>query len=106
MLLLLTTASSPAQPRLGAIRGRVDIRKVFQPPERRPSVSELGAPPPRDIQDLRRAVDSHRPGDRVELRVRRAKSQERVHNDMERDRFFTAEQAVEYGLIDRVLQQH
>ena len=56
MLLLLTTASSPAQPRLGAIRGRVDIRKVYQPPERRPSVSELGAPPPRDIQDLRRAV--------------------------------------------------
>ncbi len=30
-------------------------------------------------------------------------SVERVHEDMERDRFFTAEQAVEYGLIDRVL---
>jgi ATP-dependent Clp protease, protease subunit len=28
---------------------------------------------------------------------------EEVHDDMERDRFFTAEQAVEYGLIDRVL---
>jgi ATP-dependent Clp protease protease subunit len=28
---------------------------------------------------------------------------ERVHEDMERDRFFTAEQAVEYGLADRVL---
>jgi ATP-dependent Clp protease, protease subunit len=28
---------------------------------------------------------------------------EQVHDDMERDRFFTAEQAVEYGLIDRVL---
>jgi ATP-dependent Clp protease protease subunit len=26
-----------------------------------------------------------------------------VHDDMERDRFFTAEQALEYGLIDRVL---
>jgi ATP-dependent Clp protease protease subunit len=31
-------------------------------------------------------------------------SLERVHEDMERDRFFTAEQAVEYGLADRVLE--
>ena len=56
MLLLLTTASSPAQPRLGAIRGRVQILRVEKPPERRPSVSELGAPLPREIPDLRRAV--------------------------------------------------
>ena len=33
-------------------------------------------------------------------------TEERVHVDMERDRFFTAEQAVEYGLIDRVLESH
>jgi ATP-dependent protease ClpP protease subunit len=25
---------------------------------------------------------------------------------MERDRFFTAEQALEYGLVDKVLQSH
>ncbi len=31
---------------------------------------------------------------------------EDVHHDMERDRFFTAEQAREYGLIDRVLTSH
>ena len=31
---------------------------------------------------------------------------EQVHEDMERDRFFTAEQAVEYGLIDRVITSH
>ena len=31
---------------------------------------------------------------------------EQVHEDMERDRFFTAEQAVKYGLIDRVLTSH
>ncbi|HUA11898.1 MAG TPA: ATP-dependent Clp protease proteolytic subunit [Solirubrobacteraceae bacterium] len=31
---------------------------------------------------------------------------EEVHGDMERDRFFTAEQALEYGLIDRVLASH
>ena len=55
-VLLLTTASSPAQPRLGAIRGRVESRRVIQAPERRPSVAELGAPPPREIPDLRRTV--------------------------------------------------
>src|SRR4051794_28028480 len=31
------------------------------------------------------------------------KTQEQVHVDMERDRFFKADQAVEYGLIDRIL---
>jgi ATP-dependent Clp protease protease subunit len=30
-------------------------------------------------------------------------SKEQVHEDMERDRFFTPHEAVEYGLIDRVL---
>jgi ATP-dependent Clp protease, protease subunit len=33
-------------------------------------------------------------------------SKEQVRTDMERDRFFTAEQALEYGLIDRVLEPH
>jgi ATP-dependent Clp protease, protease subunit len=32
-------------------------------------------------------------------------SLERVNEDMERDRFFTAEGAVEYGLVDRVLER-
>ena len=30
-------------------------------------------------------------------------SREQVHDDMERDRFFSAEQAVEYGLVDRIV---
>src|ERR1700742_493529 len=30
----------------------------------------------------------------------------RVHDDMDRDRYFTAEQAREYGLIDRVITSH
>ncbi len=33
-------------------------------------------------------------------------SEEQVHTDMERDRFFKSEQAVEYGLIDRVISAH
>ena len=34
------------------------------------------------------------------------KAKEQVHKDMERDRFFKAHEAVEYGLIDRVIDQH
>ncbi|MEA2193585.1 MAG: ATP-dependent Clp protease, protease subunit [Solirubrobacteraceae bacterium] len=33
-------------------------------------------------------------------------SEEQVRADMERDRFFKPEEAVTYGLIDRVLEQH
>jgi ATP-dependent Clp protease protease subunit len=29
-----------------------------------------------------------------------------VHIDMERDRFFKADEAVAYGLIDRVIEHH
>jgi ATP-dependent Clp protease, protease subunit len=32
--------------------------------------------------------------------------EERVHADMERDRFFKPDEAVEYGLIDRVIEHH
>jgi ATP-dependent Clp protease protease subunit len=31
---------------------------------------------------------------------------EQVHTDMERDRFFKPDEAVEYGLIDRVIDKH
>ncbi len=34
------------------------------------------------------------------------RSVEQVHEDMERDRFFSSEGAVEYGLIDRVIESH
>jgi ATP-dependent Clp protease protease subunit len=34
------------------------------------------------------------------------RSKEQVHEDMERDRFFAAEEAVEYGLIDSVIESH
>ena len=33
-------------------------------------------------------------------------SLERVHEDMERDRFFKPDEAVEYGLIDKVISSH
>jgi plastocyanin len=56
VILVLATGTSPAQPRLGGIRGRVEVRRVVLPAERRPSAAELGAPPPREIPDLRRTV--------------------------------------------------
>ena len=32
------------------------------------------------------------------------KSEEQVHDDMDRDRFFSAEEAADYGLIDRIME--
>jgi ATP-dependent Clp protease protease subunit len=31
---------------------------------------------------------------------------DRIHEDIERDRFFKAEEAVEYGLVDQVIESH
>ena len=31
---------------------------------------------------------------------------EQIHDDMDRDRFFSADDAVEYGLVDRVIAEH
>jgi ATP-dependent Clp protease protease subunit len=33
-------------------------------------------------------------------------SRERIHEDLERDRFFKADEAVDYGLIDQVIDSH
>ena len=38
------------------IRGRLDIRRLARPAERRPEVATTGAPGPRDVNDLRRGV--------------------------------------------------
>jgi ATP-dependent Clp protease protease subunit len=53
----------------------------------------------REILALRRHVD--------EIYARHTEqSLERVHDDMDRDRYFTAEQARDYGLIDSVISSH
>jgi ATP-dependent Clp protease protease subunit len=50
----------------------------------------------KEILELRRRLD--------EIYARHTgQTPEQVHDDMERDRFFSAEQAVEYGLIDRII---
>src|SRR4051794_41427373 len=53
----------------------------------------------KEALELRRHLDeiyAHHTGQTVE----------RVHDDMDRDRFFTADQALEYGLVDRVISSH
>src|SRR5213083_2454144 len=53
----------------------------------------------REILNTRRRIDeiyAHHTGQPVE----------QVHTDMERDRFFKPDEAVEYGLIDKVISEH
>ena len=53
----------------------------------------------REILDLRKRMDeiySEHTGQSIE----------RVHTDMDRDRYFTPEQAQEYGLIDKIIKHH
>lgn len=55
-LLLDGTAPLAAGQPTGGIRGRLDIRKLAKPVERRPDASAPGAAGPRDLPDLRRGV--------------------------------------------------
>lgn len=48
--------TAASQRSLGAIRGRVDIRRAVAPAERRPATATLGSPGDRDVADTRRAV--------------------------------------------------
>ena len=82
----------------------------------------LGAPQQPDpdapaVGRIRGAGDRHRDprargpqpapaGSTRSTRSTAAKTVEEVHRDMERDRFFNAAEAAEYGLIDRVLAPH
>ncbi|MEA2397196.1 MAG: ATP-dependent Clp protease, protease subunit [Thermoleophilaceae bacterium] len=52
-----------------------------------------------EILDLRRRMD--------EIYAKHTnQSLEKVHEDMDRDRYFKPDEAVEYGLIDRVIEHH
>jgi ATP-dependent Clp protease protease subunit len=52
----------------------------------------------KEILELRRRLDEI-------YSKHTGQSPEQVHDDMERDRFFSAEQAVDYGLVDRIISQ-
>ena len=78
--------------------------------------AQLAHPDPPALGRLRGPVLGHRDprdgdpqdaqADRRDLRQVRGDPEEQVHVDMERDRFFKADQAAEYGLIDRVIHSH
>jgi ATP-dependent Clp protease, protease subunit len=53
----------------------------------------------REILDLRKRMDEIYAG-------HTGQDIERVHSDMDRDRYFTPEQAQEYGLIDKIIKHH
>jgi ATP-dependent Clp protease, protease subunit len=53
----------------------------------------------KEVLQLRRRID--------EIYARHTgQSEQQVHDDMDRDRFMTPEEAVEYGLVDRVIAAH
>jgi plastocyanin len=51
-----TPAGTVSAARNGAIRGRVDLRRVAPPIERRPGVADLGPPPARDVADRLKSI--------------------------------------------------
>jgi ATP-dependent Clp protease protease subunit len=53
----------------------------------------------REILNVRRRIDEI-------YALHTGQTVEQVNHDMERDRFFKADEAVEYGLIDRVIDHH
>ena len=81
--LLAAQQPDPHPPAVGRVRGPVDGHRD---------------PRARDPQDAR--------ADRRDLRPAHRAPEEEVHRDMERDRFFRPDEAVEYGLIDRVIEHH
>lgn len=55
-LLWLPAGGSVEARQSGGVRGRLDIRRLAKPVERRPDVATTGASGPRDVPDLRRGV--------------------------------------------------
>jgi ATP-dependent Clp protease protease subunit len=53
----------------------------------------------REILDMRGRIDKI-------FALHTGQPLDQVHTDMERDRFFKASEAVEYGLIDKVITEH
>jgi ATP-dependent Clp protease, protease subunit len=92
---LLLTGGAPGK-RMALPNSRILIHQPSGGYEGKAADIEIHA---RETLELRRHVD--------EIYARHtSQSLERVHDDMDRDRYFTAAQAREYGLIDRVISSH
>src|ERR1700710_1186123 len=92
---LLLAGGAPGK-RLGLPNSRILIHQPSSGFEGQATDIEIHA---REVLDLRRRID--------EIYAKHTgKSVDEVHVDMERDRFFKAHEAVDYGLIDRVIDKH
>ena len=92
---LLLTAGAPGK-RFALPNSRILIHQPSAGFEGQSSDIEIHA---REILKVRQRIDeiyAHHTGQTVE----------QVHTDMERDRFFKADEAVAYGMIDRVIEHH
>ena len=92
----LLLAGGAAGKRLALPNSRILIHQPSSGFEGQATDIEIHA---REVLDLRRRID--------EIYAKHTgKTEEQVHDDMERDRFFKAEEAKEYGLIDKVIDKH
>jgi ATP-dependent Clp protease protease subunit len=82
--------------RMGLPNARILIHQVSSGFSGQATDIEIHA---RETINLRRRIDEI-------LANHTRKTPEEVHADSDRDRFFTAEEAAEYGLIDRVIESH
>jgi ATP-dependent Clp protease protease subunit len=92
---LLLTAGAPGK-RFALPNSRLLIHQPSAGFEGQATDIEIHA---REILNIRERIDqiyAHHTGQSIE----------QVRRDMERDRFFKPDQAVEYGLIDRVIEHH
>src|SRR3954449_8079158 len=92
---LLLTGGAPGKP-FSLPNSRILIHQPSAGFEGQSSDIEIHA---REIIKTRARIDeiyAHHTGQPIE----------QVHTDMERDRFFRPDQAVEYGLIDKVIESH
>ena len=92
---LLLTGGAPGK-RMALPNSRILIHQPTGGFEGQSADIEIHA---REILELREHVD--------EIYARHTgQTPERVHEDMDRDRYFTADQAREYGLVDHVISSH
>jgi ATP-dependent Clp protease protease subunit len=92
---LLLTGGAPGK-RMSLPNGRILIHQPSGGFQGQASDIEIHA---RETIELRHRVD--------EIYARHTgQTVERVHEDMDRDRYMTADQALDYGLIDRVIASH
>ena len=92
---LLLTGGTPGK-RLALPNSRILIHQPSGGYQGQSADIEIHA---QEILDLRRRMD--------EIYARHTgQALEKVHDDMDRDRYFKPSEAVEYGLIDRVIEHH